>query len=481
MSMIDGLCLSSTLPPTFMESTLAQLTAASSTAQSLPSLNRFPRQRNQQFGPKPQSSQLSSSLVDGSEQVNKSNQRNHAPPQPSVVMGSVDSATSALASVSLQPPSSVQVDQFSGGNNSRPIRPQALGAGAVAPAPAHASVVARQEAFFRINTTKNNRLKEVKSMVASSGDPNPLAFPQAPGSQSHIFQTTPFYALPAHGVGSSGIRYQLQNEKQPSVPLTPDEKAAKTAHKNEQKRLRKEKKKEEHFQLVIEAANATIAALREHGLSCAIFGSLACKLYGTFREPKDVDMLIIQQPDNPWIAQHVKALIVGTNPSHFYLKLPRDPTAPYRILYYRSGKRWGDCKVDILISGTMYLPDLFPPSSRNYITTISGIPLVPFSLLLVHKLQGWSDHITSTEKHKQRKHVQDAADVRRLLAMEEKIEEVRRTRPWNDAALFCEEFKELTKRRVKEYCEAFPNMAEAWELLGFDTVYTISSDLDLPS
>ncbi|KAF5352339.1 hypothetical protein D9756_006304 [Leucocoprinus leucothites] len=464
-----------------MESVPAQPAVASSTAQPLPSLNRFTRRRNQQR--ELQASQSSNSPVDGGKQVRKSNQRNYAPPQTSAGVGIVDSATSALASVSLRPPPSVQVAQPRGGNKTRPLRRRAPApapaAEVVTYAPAPASVIVRQEALRRLNAAKNNRVNKAKARVAPTGGPNLPAVPQAPGSESHIVQTTPSFALSAQSAGSSGPRRQLRHEKPPAVPLTPEEKAAKTALKKEQKRLQKERKKEEHYKLVLAAADATITALSKHGISCATFGSLACKLYGDFREPKDVDMLIIQQPENARTAEEVKALIVDTNPSHFYLKLPRDPTAPYRILYYSSGKRWGDCKVDILTSGTMYLPDLSPLSSQSYITTISGIPLVPFSLLLLHKLQGWSDHIASTEEHKRRKHVQDAADVRRLLAMEEKIEEVKRTRPWNDSELFCEEFRELTKKRVKEYCEAFPKRAEAWELLGFDTVYTISSDLDL--
>jgi len=44
---------------------------------------------------------------------------------------------------------------------------------------------------------------------------------------------------------------------------------------------------------------------------------------------------------------------------------------------------------------------------------------VPFGVLLLHKLQGWDDHTKAVEKHKFRKRVQDAADVRRLLALPE--------------------------------------------------------------
>jgi hypothetical protein len=187
------------------------------------------------------------------------------------------------------------------------------------------------------------------------------------------------------------------------------------------------------------------------------------------------------------LAEETKALIVNADPSHFYLKLPRDPEAPYRIMYYRSVPSGPSCKVDILVPGTMYLPSIPPPlpspgtsgqsdtpssnniSSRNYLTTITGIPLVPFSLLLLHKLQGWADHRSSIERHKKRKEFQDAADVRRLLEMGGMTGDLARMKTWTNPELFCEEFQQLTKERVKEYCKVFPGRAISWQMLGFET------------
>ncbi|KAF9449715.1 hypothetical protein P691DRAFT_811985 [Macrolepiota fuliginosa MF-IS2] len=294
--------------------------------------------------------------------------------------------------------------------------------------------------------------------------------------------------------------------------LTPAQQAAKAA-KRQARLLKNKKKKEEHYQLVLAAAETTISALRKHGISCAAFGSLAGKLYGEFRHPKDVDLLVLQPsppPDSETplrTAEELKDLMLDSDPRHFYLKLPRDPEAPYRILYYREEYLGPDCKVDILTPGTMHLPNLLssspsptssnssglsndtltpvsiPPDANpvslatniasppphNHLTTISGIPLVPFSLLLLHKLQGWTDHRDAPEKHKQRKQGQDAADVRRLLAMDKMINELKQTQPWADTELFSEEFQELTKGRVKEYCKEFPAKAASWQMLGFET------------
>jgi len=117
----------------------------------------------------------------------------------------------------------------------------------------------------------------------------------------------------------------------------------------------------------------------------------------------------------------------------------------------------------------MYLPDLCRNSSRNHITTIHRIPLVPFSLLLLNKLQGWHDHFHADDKHKRRERIQDGNDVQRLLKMTERISELQETRPWGDEELFCEAFQKKSKERVKEYCKTYPKTVEIWRSLGFET------------
>ena len=194
---------------------------------------------------------------------------------------------------------------------------------------------------------------------------------------------------------------------------------------------------------------------------------------------KDVDLLVMQQleppletavsPDSapvqpqPYSAPELKNLILRTNSRNFYLKMPRDPEADYRILWYRESYLGPECKVDILVPGIMHLPSM--PSKRAI--WIDGIPLVPFSLLLLHKLQGWDDHRLAEEAHKNRKQQQDAADVRKLMALAALREDLKST-PWDDPELFSDEFMELSRQRVKEYCRAFPDRVEAWKRLGFE-------------
>ncbi|KDR86023.1 hypothetical protein GALMADRAFT_235214 [Galerina marginata CBS 339.88] len=236
-----------------------------------------------------------------------------------------------------------------------------------------------------------------------------------------------------------------------------------------------------HFAIVLEAARTVTGIFNAHGLSCAVFGSLASKLYGCARCPKDVDLLVSQDPvydtssDSESSdstsgkratldAGQLKDLVLRSNSRNFYLKMPRDPSAEYRILWYRTRYQGPECKVDILIPGTMHLPHLRP----ERVLVIDTIPVVPFSLLLYHKLQGWDDHCQAEEPYKKQKQHQDAGDIRRLMALKHLIEGLRQTKS-QDEELFSEEFWALTVERVKRYCEIFQDRVEDWKLLGFET------------
>ncbi|KAF9055641.1 hypothetical protein BJ165DRAFT_1427577 [Panaeolus papilionaceus] len=269
-------------------------------------------------------------------------------------------------------------------------------------------------------------------------------------------------------------------------------------------RAAKAESRDTHFKLVMEAAKTVVDILRQHDVPCAVFGSLAAKLYGSSRCPKDVDVLISQivapEPDTvadaslaeisdvpprvntpdstpvaaspesssstkqPLTPAQIKDLILCTNSRNFYLKMPRDPTAEYRILWYRESYMGPECKVDILIPGIMHLPFLTPTQTR----WIDEVPVVPFSLLLLHKLQGWDDHRKAEEAYQQKKQQQDAGDVRKLMGLKREMGDVKNLKPWSDATLFSVEFQELTRERVRDYCLEFPERVEGWKFLGFE-------------
>ncbi|KAK0491958.1 hypothetical protein EDD18DRAFT_1358382 [Armillaria luteobubalina] len=220
--------------------------------------------------------------------------------------------------------------------------------------------------------------------------------------------------------------------------------------------------------VVFQAAIDAISLLRDSAYSCAIFGSAACYLYGNERLPNDVDILVSSEEG----AEVIKGYLVSRDPHHFYLKKARTPGATYRVLWYRNRQKIGEkvtvtrqSKVDIVMAGTMMLPLL---SSRSTIVK-EALPLVPLEILLLHKLQGWHDHMTASEPHKQKKQTVDVADVRRTLKIV--LQSAMGTkRSWARVALsfFQEEFQHFTMDRVKLFCSAFPDCRDDWFWLGFE-------------
>lgn len=122
-----------------------------------------------------------------------------------------------------------------------------------------------------------------------------------------------------------------------------------------------------------------------------------------------------------------------------------------------------ECKVDILLPGTMHLPRL----TTSDIVLRDGLPVVPFLTLLVQKLQGWGDHLDSSEQHKFQKHPVDAQDVSGLLALSESLP-LTVMRPWREKSLMTDEFQVVSLVRVKRFCRIFPEAKPCWRMLGFN-------------
>ena len=165
----------------------------------------------------------------------------------------------------------------------------------------------------------------------------------------------------------------------------------------------------------------------------------------------------------------LKLAIEHLDPAHFYLIPLKRPGAAYKVLYYRLNNASTvqtistSCKVDLVFPGTLRLPTL----PRTQIFWDEGLPLIPFCLLLLQKLQGWDDHRISEEDIKRLKQGTDAKDVQGLLELSGTVP-LRFSRPWSDRLLFSEELEVLSRQRVRLYCAMFPEYAESWRLLGFD-------------
>ncbi|KAF9540264.1 hypothetical protein CPC08DRAFT_770826 [Agrocybe pediades] len=226
-------------------------------------------------------------------------------------------------------------------------------------------------------------------------------------------------------------------------------------------------------EVVCLVAKKVVKILQEAGVECALFGSLACFLYGNKRPPNDLDILIFPPSGRLMTAEYLKQVVANGDPDHFTLDWGKNTAAahPYRVLYYSvdSGLAPANtfhkdkCKVDILLPGIMHLPHL----SKSEIKWKNDLPVIPFSLLLLQKLQGWDDHRRLPEPYQCEKSITDASDVHALLKLEHVVP-LRFAKPWGDRALFSEEFISLSIRRVKEFTELFPSCKDDWLRLGFE-------------
>ncbi|KAG6888857.1 hypothetical protein C0995_005278 [Termitomyces sp. Mi166 len=204
-------------------------------------------------------------------------------------------------------------------------------------------------------------------------------------------------------------------------------------------------------QMVIMAAKDSVRLLYKCGWRSAIFGGLACFLYGNTRAPNDVDLLVLLPPGSTVTAEELKQNLVVLDPDHFFTTPSKDPSAAYRILWYRltnypAQTAKTSCKVDLLLPGVMNLPN-FPPSLIHW---DEGLPLVPFSLLLLQKLQAWDDHRRSRDPIKWQRQRTDMEDLDGLTGLSA-FDLLKLSRPWSDTILFSPEFQKMTVERVIDY------------------------------
>ena len=143
--------------------------------------------------------------------------------------------------------------------------------------------------------------------------------------------------------------------------------------------------------------------------------------------------------------------------SSFYTVASKNPIATYRVLWYRSSQ--GDrCKVDILQPGIMDIPSI----EESRIQWIHGLPVAPFSMLLLLKLQGWTDHRAAIKQYLRIKQHVDVTDINNLLPIAIK----KGIRP-NEDIFLPKDFIAKAQTRVNSYVLMFPNSRTKWEALGF--------------
>ena len=100
---------------------------------------------------------------------------------------------------------------------------------------------------------------------------------------------------------------------------------------------------------------------------------------------QDVDIIVISDMD----PEEIKELILESD-NRFYLVPSANPRNTYQVLWFTISSR-KTCKVNILVPGLLSIPRI-PIRHISYVQPFQDIPMVPFLVLLLLKLRGWTDH-----------------------------------------------------------------------------------------
>ncbi|KAF9523181.1 hypothetical protein CPB83DRAFT_863316 [Crepidotus variabilis] len=208
-------------------------------------------------------------------------------------------------------------------------------------------------------------------------------------------------------------------------------------------------------------SNDVVTILKGMHFHCAIFGSFACSLYGVpvLRQPNDIDILVL--PPRPATTESLKRAIFDHDNERFGLEPSLNPDCQHKILYYRLKAKDGPhgffagnkCKIDIVVPGVMELPRI----NSSHIKWLHDLPVLPFSILVLQKLQGWDDHRQMLSNHKKyAKAATDARDVQHLLTLENQIKSSQSAQCWLGKEVLTKEFVESSERRVQLFCQSYP-------------------------
>lgn len=164
--------------------------------------------------------------------------------------------------------------------------------------------------------------------------------------------------------------------------------------------------------------------------------------------------------DTTYDREEHKQMLVRLNP-RFYLLPSRFRNATHRVLWYATA-RGARVKVDVLQPGVMSVPD-FAPDDITWIYKRAAnrdLPVAPFDVLLLLKLQGWDDHRQSNVPRYYEKHYADVDHIYDLLDIGVGSE------PF-DLDNLPEDFVQAAQDRVYSFVREHPNTKDDWSALGF--------------
>lgn len=223
------------------------------------------------------------------------------------------------------------------------------------------------------------------------------------------------------------------------------------------------------------AAYAAISALKSLGYEDACFvGGVACALYGNSRQPHDLDILVLNTHHDQ---EHIKRRLTNAD-SSFFLVPSKKVGATYKVLWYKKQQTayeylsygsygmtpstFDAIKVDILLPGVMDIPSF--PASDIQRSNSRYLPAAPLALVLLLKLQAWSQHRAALQSYYYREQYKDSMDLDALVP----IAAQKGIKPPTDTSL-PQSFRTMAEKRVKEYLTAYPESPtrDGWRSMGY--------------
>ena len=224
-------------------------------------------------------------------------------------------------------------------------------------------------------------------------------------------------------------------------------------------------------------ARVTISLLSECGIVSCLVGSAAGSEHGISRVPnvgcktkkttclftlsclQDVDILALAHDLKQ---QDMKDLLVQKD-SRFSLEKPAsNPNASYFVLRYCiSGPSEKFCHVDVFLPGMIHLP--YIPPDRIVHSPSTGLPVMPFFPVLLHKIQAWLTHRASPKEHARIKQVNDVQDIQELLDIAMASDKVK----LEDHLWLPQWFREEAVESIPQFIAAYPETSDSWKGIGF--------------
>ncbi|KAF9008342.1 hypothetical protein BDQ17DRAFT_1422414 [Cyathus striatus] len=210
---------------------------------------------------------------------------------------------------------------------------------------------------------------------------------------------------------------------------------------------------------ILKAVRGTLKVLTKKEFKCCLIGSAACLFYGLGkRASHGVDIVVLTCTNNKGKLEGI-LLDSGKDFSLVPSKTGNadDQQLMYTVPEQRAVKQW--CPVNIFVPGMLGIPDI-PLERVVQKHPDIDIPLMPFSTLLLTKVNGWKAHEGDYRQDEQDKATKDATDISEMLThlLERYKSDVKAEMKWNLWG-----FTEKSKVNIGLYIEKYPKTKADWE------------------